>query len=563
MAKMLGIDLGSAAIKLTLFEGSMRRVQFKGAWVRPVPQDVESPPTLEARMGTLRALLADLFPEGPPPVLVMAFPAEETSVRLVTLPFGDRAQVERALPFEVEGQVPFDLEDMVLAWRVLNLTPGQSRVLAVLADKLKVGEWLEGLEALDLNPRHLVVDADVMGAYASRGVQVVVDLGHTRSLVTLCKDGVVVGARALAGGGRDLTLALAKALDLSWEVATERKHRLSLSVEAPRSTPSAEAEWQDEDDTNPVRVDGQGPRQLGPSIRPADEDAVGAAALRAALEPLLTELRATLIAFEDSYDLSIDEVVLAGGTAELGGLVELLRAELGVVVRLLPEPEERELSRSSGALSLVLANRAAGATSSHDVDLRVGEFAFKGDITAYSSTILYGAVGLLAFLIAGVGLFAYQSYQNAAARERVEAQIAQLVIESWPGVADPARVRDPKTALAIAAEQTEAERAQLAALEGVISDAPPTLNILRELSNGVPLPANAKVDVTELSILPEAISMKVDTDGFESATKIENSLKSRPLFVNATGGDSKKVGDIVRFTVTIPLQADQADDSEG
>ena len=557
MAKMLGIDLGSASIKLTLFEGSMRRTPFKGSWVRPVPQDAENPPTLQTRLDTLSALLAELFPEGVPPVLVMAFPAEETSVRLVTLPFGDRAQVERALPFEVEGQVPFDLDDMVLTWRVLNLTPGQSRVLAVLADKLKVGEWLGGLDAIDISPKHLVLDADVMGAYASRGAQAVVDIGHSRCTVTLCKDGAVIGARAISGGGRDLTLALAKALDLSWDAATARKHSLSLS-----NAPEAMA-WDDEDDTNPVRVDGASPRQIGPGASPTDDAARATAVLRQALDPLLTEIRSTLIAFEDAYSLSLDEVLLAGGTADLGGLVELLGAELGVVVRRLPTPEEGEDLRGAGALSLALAHRAIGGTPSHDLDLRVGEFAFKGDITAYSATILYGAVGLIAFLVAGLGLFGWQSYKTAAARDAVEAQIAQLVIESWPAVADPARAHDPSIALAIATEQITAERAQLDALNGVISDAPPTLNILRELSDGVPMPADAKVDVTELSILPEAISLKIDTDGFESATKIENSLKERPLFVNATGGDSKKVGDIVRFTVTIPLQAEPAADSEG
>lgn len=527
MSKMLGIDLGSAAIKLTLFEGGLRRVQFKGTWARPVPQDLLAPPTLETRLETLRATLADLFPDEVPAVLVMAFPAEETSVRLVKLPFGDRAQVERALPFEVEGQVPFDMEDMVLTHRVLNLAPGESRVLAVLADKLKVGEWLKGLDGIGLNPKHLVVDADLLSSYARGGVQAVVDLGHTRSMVALCQEGAVIGARALAGGGRDLTVALAQAFNLSWDDAQEMKHRGGLTG------------------------------------APGDADRGAPAVMREALEPLLLELRATLIAFEDSYGLSIDEVLLAGGTAELPGLVELLREELGVIVRLLPIPEEGAELRGAGALALALGNRASGNIPSHDLDLRQGEFAFKGDITAYSTTLLYGAVGLMAFLVAGLGLFAYQSYKTTQAREAVEAQIAKLVIESWPAVADPARVQDTTVALAIAAEQVAAEREQVAALAGVISDAPPTLNILREISEGVPPPADAKVDVTELSIMDESISMKIDTDGFESATKIENSLKERPLFGGATGGDSKKVGDIVRFTITIPLQAEPAADSEG
>lgn len=529
MSKMLGIDLGSSAVKLTLYEGSMRRrTTYKGGWTRPVPQDAQTPPTLEVRLETLRALLGDLFPDEVPPVLVMAFPAEDTSVRLIKLPFGDRSQVERALPFEVEGQVPFDLEDVVLAHRVLNLSAGESRVLAVLADKLKVGEWLKGLEGLALNPKHLVVDADLLGTFARSGVQAVVDIGHTRTLVTVCQDGAVVGARALSGGGRDLTLALCQHLNLEWDAAVDLKHRSALG-----------------DDTAP--------------------DARAGRVLRDALEPLLSDLRATLIGIEDSYEVGVDEVLVCGGTAELSGLVELLREDLGVIVRRVPLPEEgAELGLAAG-LALALGHRAAGGAHSPDLDLRLGEFAFKGDITAYSSLVLYGAAGVLAFLVAGVGLYGYQSYKTTQAREAVEANISQLVMEGWPEVADPARVQDTTVALAIASEQVTAEREEVAALAGVLTDVPPTLNVLREISEGVPPPADAKVDVTELSIMEESIQLKIDTDGFESATKIENGLKTRPLFTNASGGDSKKVGDIVRFTVTIPLEAtaEGEDGSEG
>ena len=82
----------------------------------------------------------------------------------------------------------------------------------------------QGLSEAGADPKVLVVAADLLGAYADSGVQAIVDLGHTRTLVSLCRDGHVVGCRALTGGGRDLTSALASAHGLSWEQAENRKH---------------------------------------------------------------------------------------------------------------------------------------------------------------------------------------------------------------------------------------------------------------------------------------------------------------------------------------------------
>ncbi len=551
MARLLGIDLGSASVKLVLYEGSMRRFLFKGAWARPVAQDLGTPPTEEAREAALRGLLADVLPTDLPPILVMGFPTEHASARLVTLPFSDRAQVDRALPYEVEGMVPFDLDDMVLTSRILELKPGQSRVLAVLADRAAVRQELALLERVGVNPRHLVLDADLLAQYATRGVQAVVDFGHSRTIIAFCQDGQLIGARAIERGGREATAALAQAFGLSWEVATDYKHQLPLA-----GALSALA-WEEDESTSPRAVEGGAAiRQLAaqdPSARDVATD--GPQVLRNALEPLLADLRASLIAFEDAQSLGVDEVLVCGGGAEQQGLVELLRANLGVIVRSLVGEDEEQDPRKTGALALALGRRSVQGARGHELDLRQGEFAWKGDITAYAGYALYGALGIAAMVMLGIAFWGWQSYALSRQRAEIEAQIASTVLAAWPDAADPERMKDPSTAIAIATEKATEEQAQVDALSGVISEVPPTLNMLREISDGVPAPGEAKVDVTELTINDESITLRIDTDGFESATQIENSLKMRPMFSSAQGGDSKKVGDIVRFTVTIPLAA--------
>ena len=134
MARMMGIDLGHSAVNAVLYEGSFGRFQYKGAYRVPVPQD-GGVPDLSVRIAAANAIIDEACPDGVRPQVVLAWPTLDASVRLVKLPFGDRAQVERTLPFEVEGQVPFDLDDVLLTHRIVSLSAGDSRVLVSLINR--------------------------------------------------------------------------------------------------------------------------------------------------------------------------------------------------------------------------------------------------------------------------------------------------------------------------------------------------------------------------------------------------------------------------------------------
>lgn len=559
MATVLGIDLGSHTVKVAVFDGGFGRFQLKEYWSRPVPQRMEAAPDMDARLDTLQHLLDEL-PGKEPPVVVAGFPTERASVRLVKLPFADRSQVERTLPVEVEGQIPFDLEDVVLMHRILQLAAGNSLVLVALADREAIQETLDAYRRHRLDPRHLFVDADLLAQLAGRGVQAIVDFGHSRTLVTLCRDGKVLAARALEGGGRVLTLAIATARGLTLDEAEARK----LAARLPDATlvGSVEVEW-DEENTNPG-AQPQPPsavRQLGPAGSADLDDGL---LLLDAIMPTLAELKSTLIAFEDSAEVEVDELLVVGGGAQLAGLRELLAAELGVPVRAarISEAADDLDAPGSFALAHALGEKATGKGHGRELDVRVGAFVYRGDLGAYARWFGYAAVGIAAFLLVGVGLFAWRTWQLAQQRDEVEASIAAAVLEAWPDV-DPTTVKDPTMAVAVMQEKSQAERERLEALSSIIAEEPPTLSLLKELSESVPSPADARIDVNELVITATSINMKAETDGFEHATRIEAALQENPKFEQATKGDSKKFGEAVKIVINIPLGEPELTDEEG
>ncbi len=100
MARILGLDLGSYSVKGMLTEVTLRGAQIRGfGEVRRGEKQLTE---------ALRALLDQLFP---PQALhrdqvVTSLPGQSLVTHLLTLPFTESKQIEAALPFEVEGQLP-------------------------------------------------------------------------------------------------------------------------------------------------------------------------------------------------------------------------------------------------------------------------------------------------------------------------------------------------------------------------------------------------------------------------------------------------------------------------
>lgn len=558
MATFIGIDLGSHSVKLAVFEGTLGRYALSEYRSRPVEQNGESG-GLDPRLDALRALLDEL-PAGRAREMAVGFPSEWASIRLVELPFGDRTQVEKTLPFEVENQVPFDLDEMVLSSRILHVGADGSRVLAGLAAKSRIGPLLEGLKGLGADPRALVMDADLLGDFADGGVQAVVDVGHTRTLVTLCRDGHVIAARAISGGGADLTRALAERLAISWGRAETLKHTASVSQSAP--TP-AEATTDDDvppdlfiEDTEATEP----PRRAGLVAVTAPVRPSAGAVLREAAAPLLADIRATLISFEDTHHIEIDEVLACGGGAALDGLCPWLAAVLGVPVRAVHVSDEALAASSPGSLALchALALKATRGAKGRILDLRRDEFAFRGDVAALGNLAWYGGVAALFFMLAGVVLFTVRTVQLRGELGALDERIAAAVVGAFPEV-DPAKAADPSMARAIVQEKTEATRRQVEVLGELTERRPRTLEMLRKLSEAMPPPSEARIDVTDLTIAHgSAVNMKAETDGFEAAARIEAALKRSPDFRQATRGDEQKAREAVRFTINIPLGEPEA-----
>lgn len=586
MAKVLGIDLGAHTVKVAVFEGRVGKLELTDYRLRAVPppepvplpelEEGETPPpppsqrvALGARLAALGALLDDVSPDDTT-VYAVALPADQTSLRSVTLPFSDRDRIAKTLPFELEAHVPFELDDFVLEYRARDHGEG-SQVLCSLAPTQALQDLLDGLAELGVDPKHVVLDADVLGGLADgtgHTVQAVVDMGHARTLVSVVQDGEVLGVRAFSRGGWSLTQAIAAAMDVDERAAEGAKHVLSLEsdpgVAGPAATPVS-PEWADDERTDPHGK----PVDPSPNLANAPLAQKGHAgspqhALVRALEPVLAELRATLIALEDELGLGIDEVLLTGGTGELQGLAGVLREDLGVPVRRVSLGPVADNAGDPGrfALAHILGLKAAGTTGGRELSFRSGDFAFGGDLALVRNVVAFGLIALLMFSVVGTGLYVMRSVQYSRQIAAAQAGIGESVLAVFPD-APKDKLDSPKTALSIMTERVGEVTSRGEALSAAVSGEPPVLTVWKQLADAMPPGSGAKVDVTELTIGVAGISGKVETTSYEAAGEIEKSLQREPRFAGARKSNETKTGDVVRFDLSISLEPDALEEEEG
>jgi general secretion pathway protein L len=382
MARVLGLDLGSHTIKAVVAETTRRGVVVKDFVTAPVPAEGE-------RLERLKAGLAALAEKGPivADQIVVAMPGVTLATHPLTLPFSDPKKVEQTLGFEIEGQLPYDLDDAAYDYQLSAAEGGASNLVVGVMKKADLDPALELLQGAKLDPRvvthsglayqSLLAQLPADGAEPGAAVAIV-DLGHERVSVAIGRPGgAVEHARTFAGGGLALTKALAKEFGIGLEEA---------------------ATWKEAHGA-------VGDEVVGPDAERA------AAVFTRALVPVLRELRPTLKAYTAHSRRPVGLVLLCGGTARLRGLAGQLARDLGLPVRPLelPEASRGELRpdqvEAAQAVALALRGAVTGAKASR-FNLRRGEFAFKSDFDVLrdkaGQLIAFAAVLLVLLIASGM-----------------------------------------------------------------------------------------------------------------------------------------------------------------
>lgn len=535
---LVSVDVSSRKVRIAVVEATLKVAALKR--VETIERDPEE--SLVDVLSRARSALPDQIDS----VVTHADPGG-SSLRRLEFPFGDVRKVEAALTFELENQVPYDLEDVATAWSVTERTSNSAAVLSAIAPYAGIRQRIDDFGAADLEPRAIVPPAPALAPLTS-GLQAnepvsVVALGEQVSHLVAVNGDTLVAARSIRAGGRDVDRALMKHFGLDLEQAARAKEEEARLVLDGNDAADAAAATQDPADAKApadtqAKADAEAAEETQTTAEEAAEPRRISRAVEEGLAPLVTHLSATFRTLpEESLPTKL---YLTGGLAQLPGLADYLSRVLGMEVAVLELSEavaplaiDAEAVGPEHALVVGLALTSLRRSRAMALNFRRGQLAYGGDIQLYRGQLLKVVSGVMAvILLAIVG--AVVRYSMISAEEE---QLNRGFCRATKRIVGR-EICDPTAALATMRQSPGRS-------DGVVIPEYSTATVFEMLSKAI----TQKVDVTleDLEVRlnynsdeMDRIQAKGEAGSFRTTEKVVTLLRKQPCVKDAEVSKQKK-----------------------
>ena len=443
--------------------------------------------------------------------VVVSIPAYHCSLRTLTMPFTDEKRLIQVVPFEVEAQLPFSMEDAVVDHHPLSRNNGSSLLLVAAAPKVILGGVLTLLSKAGIDPAVLDLDALALYTVANYGIKskdldplVVIDVGANKTTLVVIDQGQVRFVRSILRGGQQWTSLLAKAWSVSMEEAEGRKRHNGMEGESEKD-------------------------------------------VQAVLNPWMKEVARTLHVAQMETRKPIRNLLLCGGGSRLKGLDLWIAKAFDFQLLTMNPPifEEKKASWDpSMSLALGLALKGAAVTKASRINFRQGEFTYQKEVEQSRKKTRWVWIGALVFLVM-LGLDLGVKFNiRTSTYEKARAEVRQTFVAMFPEVRN---IVDE----VYQAETMVGELRKKAALFGRKGTS--AVGFLGELT--IRIPKDIEIKVNELVIDPGRIRMDAEAESFEAIDRIKAAVLKSDLFREAEVSNAKMSAreDWVKFSLTIQL----------
>ena len=302
---VVGLDIGSSAVKAIELKKSGRGFKVTAIGVEPVPPDsIVDGAIMDAGAVTDAVRRVLQSPRFRAKDVVASLSGSSVIVKKISLPVMSEADLADSIQWEAEQYIPFDIQDVNLDYQILTPVAerqGTMEVLLVAAKKDKIADYTGVVSAV--GRKTVVVDVDAFALqnafetnYTDDAGKVValVNAGASAININLVSGGTSLFTRDVGIGGNAFTEAVQKELGLPFEGAEDAKRGLPVE-----------------------------------GVRPEDIRPV----LHAVMENVLLEIEKTFDFFKaTSASDRIDRIVVSGGASMVDEFESALRERLGTEV---------------------------------------------------------------------------------------------------------------------------------------------------------------------------------------------------------------------------------------
>jgi type IV pilus assembly protein PilM len=299
---VVGLDIGSSSIKSVELKSTKQGYELVSFGLEPLAQDtvvdgaIMDAPLVAGAIGTIfdRQEIKTRS-------VATAVSGHSVIVKRVSLPVMTDEELYDRIQSEASQHIPFDISDVNLDYQLLDSAESQMDVLLVAVKKDKILNHTNVLAQAGKTPTVVDIDAFALQNcyevnYDPDPTQTValLNVGASVMNINIVRGGAPLFTRDVSVGGNQYTDALQKELDLSYEDAERLKK--------------------------------------GEAVAGVNEEHRGTI-LRSVSDILILEIQKTFDFFRATASgENIQRIYLAGGTARVPGLVDLLREEFALPV---------------------------------------------------------------------------------------------------------------------------------------------------------------------------------------------------------------------------------------
>lgn len=501
--KIVGLDLGTHSVKVCELVSTFRNFELVGFGSEPVGASADA----EAELVEIAAAAQRLIERRglANETIICALPPSMVSSVTLEFPFDKPKQIQATLPFELDEAIPFDVEDVVHDYQIVERREdGTTKVLVSFVLEEALSAFLELLEGVDIDPKIVSVGSlawfnlyeTVLGE--STEAVAVLDIGHAHTELCIFDDAAPSSIRDIPVGGRHVTAALAEVFRVEGDQAERGKLAEGVII-------GARTETLVEGDTS-------------------DRQQLISDTCRQAMWPIVREVRRSL-ALHSLGAEPVSRLLLTGGGAQLRGLAAWLEEQIGVPVQHLDplRASFNKLAEGGDRLqpyvgrSLALGMRIVQRSHSA-LNFRKGEHVYTGDFGFLRGRLISLAVSVVMIIVLAAMVAVSRKQVLEAQRQNLIDQTVALSVEVLGYESEDA---DELINTITADDKQEANIPEVSAFE-----------VLKDLSDKIKFELKVDIDQLQIDMSRKKLSLRGRTESGGAVERLVDSIKQTDCFKN-------------------------------
>ncbi|MBX3033474.1 MAG: pilus assembly protein PilM [Bdellovibrionaceae bacterium] len=314
--RSVGIDIGTHQVKVVEVQSTSKGFQLVRSHTKKMSRATGTDHNLEV-IEFLREIAGTYDPKSTR--FCVSLRQDQVAIRNKTFPFTDRLRIQKALPFELEEELPFSLDNAVFEGKIIRTVGNTAEVLAGASPKTHVANLLQLMKDSSIEPHVVSTEGTAFAnlferwwdgvpstpatpleldpeARPPRLIRVVLNIGHTRTLVSAFEGDSLVGVRSLLWGGKNIIDAISQKYNLP-PAEAQKEMEVKAFILTTRQDASYEAK-------------------------------VFSDLIAKQVRDLVHSLQLSLLEFRSEFNGQITEVQMTGGVSAIQGLGPFLTQHL-------------------------------------------------------------------------------------------------------------------------------------------------------------------------------------------------------------------------------------------